>query len=267
MLKYLRSIRPGSLAHIAAPRFSASEEYLVLDAVSFRNLEIVANLRSGTAAGSLFDAVDLTVTPMGRRLLKKWLSYPLLAKAEIERRLDGVEEFSQNLIGRSEVRKKLKYFADLARLNSKIALNIALPQHLLSLRDTLARIPEIRGDIGAHEGGDRRRGLRRAAAASRRGRPDRKGHRRRAGRRHQRGADHQGRLPPGTGRAARHQPQRQGDRGRHGEEREGRDRHPVAEDQVQQGLRLFHRGHQPATCSWSRSAISASRRWSTPSVS
>jgi DNA mismatch repair protein MutS len=148
MLKYLRSIRPGALAHVVAPRFSATEEHLVLDAVSFRNLEVVANLRNGAAAGSLFDAVDMTVTPMGRRLLKKWLSYPLLAKAEIERRLDGVEEFSQNLIGRSEVRKKLKYFADLARLNSKIALNIALPQHLLSLRDTLARIPEIRSDIG-----------------------------------------------------------------------------------------------------------------------
>jgi DNA mismatch repair protein MutS len=149
MLKYLRSIRPGSLPHLPAPRFRAGEEHMVLDAVSFRNLEVVANLRSGTAAGSLFEAVDLTVTPMGKRLLKKWLSYPLLDKAEIERRLDGVEEFSQNLIGRSEVRKKLKFFADLARLNSKIALNIALPQHLLSLRDTLARIPEIRGDIGA----------------------------------------------------------------------------------------------------------------------
>ena len=147
MLKYLRSIRPGSLAHVAAPRFSAVEETMVLDAVSFRNLEVVANLRSGSADGSLFDAVDMTVTPMGRRLLKKWLSYPLLDKAEIERRLDGVEEFSQNLVGRSEVRKKLKFVADLARLNSKVALNIALPQHLLNLRDTLARVPEIQGDI------------------------------------------------------------------------------------------------------------------------
>ncbi|HUU06467.1 MAG TPA: DNA mismatch repair protein MutS, partial [Patescibacteria group bacterium] len=147
MIKYLRSIRPGALAHIAAPRFSAREDYMVLDAVSFRNLEITANLRSGTAAGSLFEAVDMTITPMGRRLLKKWLSYPLLAKAEIELRLDGVEEFSQNLIGRSEVRKKLKYFADLARLNSKIALNIALPLHLLSLRDTLRKIPDMQNDI------------------------------------------------------------------------------------------------------------------------
>ena len=147
MLKYLRSIRRGALAHISPPRFSAKEDYLVLDAVSFRNLEIVLNLRSGTASGSLFGAVDFTITPMGKRLLNKWLSYPLIAKQEIELRLDGVEEFSQNLIGRSEIRKQLKHFADLARLNSKIALNIALPQHLLNLADTLEKIPALQGDI------------------------------------------------------------------------------------------------------------------------
>jgi DNA mismatch repair protein MutS len=147
MIKYLRSIRRGALAHISPPRFSAKEDYLVLDAVSFRNLEIVLNLRSGTVSGSLFGAVDFTVTPMGKRLLNKWLSYPLLAKKEIEERLDGVEEFSQNLISRSEIRKQLKYFADLARLNSKIALNIALPQHLLNLGDTLQKIPVLQNDI------------------------------------------------------------------------------------------------------------------------
>jgi len=147
MIKYLRSIRRGSLAHISLPRFNANEDYLVLDAVSFRNLEIVLNLRSGAVSGSLLGAVDLTVTPMGRRLLQKWLSYPLIAKKEIEHRLDGVEEFSRNLIGRSEVRKQLKFFADLARLNSKIALNIALPQHLLNLADTLKKIPVLQSEI------------------------------------------------------------------------------------------------------------------------
>jgi DNA mismatch repair protein MutS len=147
MIKYLRSIRRGALAHLSLPRFSAREEFLVMDAVSFRNLEIVTNLRSGTAAGSLLGAVDLTVTPMGRRLLQKWLSYPLLDKAGIEERLDGVEEFSKNLIGRSEVRQQLKFFADLARLNSKIALNIALPRQLLSLADTLAKIPTLQNVV------------------------------------------------------------------------------------------------------------------------
>ncbi len=152
LLKYVRSIRPGSLAHLPAPRFSAREEHLVLDAVSFRNLEIAANLRNGSVAGSLLAAVDMTVTPMGRRLLRKWLTAPLLDCRQIERRLDGVEEFARNLIGRGEARKKLKLFADLARLNSRVALQVAQPQHLLSLRDTLARVPEAQAavqDMGA----------------------------------------------------------------------------------------------------------------------
>jgi len=84
---------------------------------------------------------------MGKRLLIKWLSYPLIDKEAIEERLDGVEEFSQSLIVRSEVRKVLKGTGDLAKLNSKIALNIALPTNLLSLKNILDRIPLIKKEI------------------------------------------------------------------------------------------------------------------------
>ena len=126
--------------------------------------------------------------------------------------------------------------------------------------------PTLQADIRHLQAGDRPRRLRRAAAVARGGRPRRQSHRRRAGRHHQRRADHPSRLSPRTGRTARHQPQRQGDRLGHGKEREGQDRHPFAEDQVQQGLRLFHRSHQPPSASWSRSVTSASRRWSTPSA-
>ena len=93
MLKYLRSIRRGALAHISPPRFSAKEDFLVLDAVSFRNLEIVLNLRSGTVNGSLLGAVDFTITPMGKRLLNKWLSYPLLAKKKSNSAWTGSRNF------------------------------------------------------------------------------------------------------------------------------------------------------------------------------
>jgi len=64
-----------------------------------------------------------------------------------------VEEFSRNLIGRSEIRKQLKYFADLVRLNSKIALNIALPRQLLSLADTLGKIPALQNAIQGFSAG------------------------------------------------------------------------------------------------------------------
>jgi DNA mismatch repair protein MutS len=147
LIKYLKSIRKTALRNVSSMRFVPSENYLILDSTSFRNLEILTNIRTGSAKGSLFHAVDFTMTPMGKRLLIKWLSYPLVDKEKIEKRLDGVEEFTQNLIARSEVRKLLKKLGDLAKLNSKISLNIALPSHLLALNNTLKLIPSIKKEL------------------------------------------------------------------------------------------------------------------------
>lgn len=147
LVKYLKSVRKSALKNVSSLRFAPKENYLILDSTSFRNLEILTNLRTGTAKGSLFNAIDFTITPMGKRLLKRWLTYPLVDKEKIEKRLDGVEEFSQNLIARTEVRKILKGFGDLAKLNSKISLNIALPTHLLALKSTLKQVPVIKKEV------------------------------------------------------------------------------------------------------------------------
>lgn len=147
LIKYLKSIRRTALKNISSLRFIPREDSMILDSISFRNLEILKNLRTGSGKGSLFSAVDFTITPMGRRLLQKWLSYPLIRKEEINRRLDGVEELAQNLIARTEIRKSLKQFSDLARLNSKISLNVALPVHLLHLKETLRQIPRVKKEI------------------------------------------------------------------------------------------------------------------------
>ncbi|UCH92437.1 MAG: DNA mismatch repair protein MutS, partial [Candidatus Aminicenantes bacterium] len=147
LVKYLKSVRKSALKNVSSLRFVPKENYLILDSTSFRNLEILTNLRTGTAKGSLFNAIDFTITPMGKRLLKRWFTYPLVEKEKIEKRLDGVEEFSQNLIARTEVRKILKGFGDLAKLNSRISLNIALPTHLLALKTTLKQVPVIKKEI------------------------------------------------------------------------------------------------------------------------
>jgi len=144
LLKYIRSVRRSDLSNISGLHFIPRENYLILDPVSFKNLEILKNLQTGTPKGSLINSIDLTVTPMGRRLLKDWLSYPLTDVKEIEERLNGVDEFSQNLIVRSEIRKLLKNSGDLAKLNTKISLNIALPFHLLALKKSLKIIPDIK---------------------------------------------------------------------------------------------------------------------------
>jgi DNA mismatch repair protein MutS len=147
LIKYLKSVRKTVLSNVSSLRFLPDENYLILDSISFKNLEILKNLKTGSSKGSLFEAVDFTVTPMGKRLLKNWLSYPLIDLDMINQRLDGVEEFSQNLIARTEVRKILKGTGDLAKLNSRISLNIALPSHLLNLKDILERIPSINKEI------------------------------------------------------------------------------------------------------------------------
>jgi len=147
LIKYLKSVRKTALKNVSSLRFMPHENYLILDSTSFRNLEILKNLRTGTTKGSLFDAVDFTITPMGKRLLKNWLSYPLVEREKIERRLDGVDEFMNNLIARTEIRKHLKNFYDLAKLNSRISLNIALPAHLVALKNTLRLIPSVRKEL------------------------------------------------------------------------------------------------------------------------
>jgi DNA mismatch repair protein MutS len=149
LLKYLHSVRKTALKNITRMSFVPAASHLVLDAVAYRNLEISRNLRNQTRHGSLIWALDLTVTPMGKRLLHKWISYPLLDPAAIERRLDGIEACAGDLITRSEIRRVLKDAGDLARLNSRISLNVAQPRHLLKLADVLRRIPELRELMGA----------------------------------------------------------------------------------------------------------------------
>jgi len=147
LIKYLKRIRKSALKNISSLKFIPKEDFMILDSVSYRNLEIVKNLRTGNIKGSLLDSIDFTLTPMGKRLLKKWISYPLIDKEEIEKRLNGIEEFLNNLITRSEIRKILKGITDLSKINSKIALNLALPSHLLTLKEILKKIPDIKRNL------------------------------------------------------------------------------------------------------------------------
>ncbi|MEN8223125.1 MAG: DNA mismatch repair protein MutS [Acidobacteriota bacterium] len=153
LLKYIRSVRRSDITNISGLHFIPREDYLILDQVSFKNLEILKNLQTGTSKGSLINSIDMTVTPMGKRLLKEWLSYPLTDPGKIGERLNGVDEFSQNLIVRTEIRKLLKRSGDMAKLNTKISLNIALPLHLLTLKESLKIIPELKRESASLRSG------------------------------------------------------------------------------------------------------------------
>jgi DNA mismatch repair protein MutS len=142
ILYYVRSTQRGSLDHVDRIGFYERHHCLVLDAVTVRNLELTEPLFAGTDAGvTLFRAIDATVTPMGKRLLRAWMLRPALDVLEINQRLDAVEEQTRQTIAREELRRALEGVLDLERLLSRVTLETANPRDLLALGASLGRIP------------------------------------------------------------------------------------------------------------------------------
>ena len=143
-LQYLEETQRGELAHISAIRCLEEADYLILDPVTQRNLELTRSLSEGGRKGSLIDVLDRTVTSMGARTLKTWLLRPLVASEAIGKRLDGVEELAFNVIARGKIRETLKDVLDLERLLSRVTLGTAGPRDFIGLQSSLARVPALR---------------------------------------------------------------------------------------------------------------------------
>jgi DNA mismatch repair protein MutS len=153
ILHYVRSTQRGTLEHVDRIGFYERQNCLVLDAVTVRNLELIEPLFAGTDAGiTLFRAVDATVTPMGKRLLRAWLLRPALDRAEIEARLDAVEGQVRDTVAREELRRALEGILDLERLLSRVTLETANPRDVLALASSLGRIPTVRAAVGRLSG-------------------------------------------------------------------------------------------------------------------
>lgn len=144
ILQYLERTRAGSLQLLTGLIRYSLEEFMTLDAATRRNLELTETIRTGTAAGSLLGILDQTITPMGKRLLRQWVSKPLLDVEKIRRRHDGVELFFKDGLLRGETREKLKGLGDLERLSNRVAGGTAHPRDLVGIRETLSQLPGIR---------------------------------------------------------------------------------------------------------------------------
>jgi DNA mismatch repair protein MutS len=144
ILYYLRETQRSALDHLSAPTYYERSEYLVLDAATVRNLELVEPLFAGEKRDStLIYVLDKTCTGMGGRLLRQRLLHPSCDAAEIEARLDAVQELSAKVIVRTELRKTLESILDLERLLAKVTLQTAGPRELLSLGRSLDKLPEL----------------------------------------------------------------------------------------------------------------------------
>jgi DNA mismatch repair protein MutS len=149
ILYYVRSTQRGTLNHVDRIGFYERQSCLVLDAVTVRNLELIEPLFAGTAAGvTLFRTLDATVTPMGKRVLRAWMLRPSIDTAEIQARLDAVEEQTKETIAREELRHALEGVLDLERLLSRVTLETANPRDVIALAASLGRIPAVRASLG-----------------------------------------------------------------------------------------------------------------------
>ena len=148
ILHYVRSTQRGTLDHIDRIGFYERQSCLVLDAVTVRNLELVEPLFSGTSDNvTLLRAIDKTVTPMGKRLLRAWMLRPSIDAAEINLRLDAVEAATGDTIAREELRRSLDGILDVERLLSRVTLEAANPRDVLALAASLARVPGVRARL------------------------------------------------------------------------------------------------------------------------
>jgi len=143
IIHYLRETQKGALAQIVGLSTYSTSRFMMLDAATRRNLELTETIRERKTHGSLLGVLDLTLTPMGGRLLRARLAQPLLDRAALEARLDEVQAFYEDTIARGRVREVLKGTPDLERLTNRVLAGIATPRDLVGIRKALEVVPEL----------------------------------------------------------------------------------------------------------------------------
>lgn len=141
-IHYLRETEHKDLGHISGIGRIYGGDFLWMDAFTMRNLEV---FRSNAPDGvSLVDTIDNSVSPMGGRLLRRWLSFPLKDVGEIEKRLDLVDFFTKNAQQGEPFREQIRQIHDLERLVSKVSTGRINPREIKQLRNGLAAIIQIK---------------------------------------------------------------------------------------------------------------------------
>lgn len=144
VLHYLRETQKTALDHVSTPSYFERTDYMVLDAATVRNLELLEPLFAGESReATLIHVLDDTSTGMGGRLLRRRLLAPSCNREEIEARLDAVAELASKIMLRNELRKRLGSVQDLERLLAKTTLGSATPRDVLALGRSLAQLPKI----------------------------------------------------------------------------------------------------------------------------
>lgn len=142
ILHYLDITQHTQLGHITTLARIEAERYVRLDKFTIRNLELVAPMSED--GKSLLDVIDRTISPMGGRMMRRWVLFPLQDAKAINRRLDVVEHFMRDPEGRDMIKERLELIGDLERLTSKAAVGRITPRELVQLKSALQAIEPIK---------------------------------------------------------------------------------------------------------------------------
>lgn len=141
LLQYAKETQRATMPHIRTLQVERREETVIIDAASRRNLELDTNL-SGGEESTLISVLDQTCTPMGSRMLKRWLNRPLRDHSILLKRQKSIYQLLHDHLS-TPLQKTLRGVSDLERILARIALKTARPKDLIALRSTLGILPEL----------------------------------------------------------------------------------------------------------------------------
>ena len=151
LFRYLFETQKSNLSQMTHITPYSADKFMLLDSSTRRNLELTETLREKQKRGSLLWVLDKTETAMGARMLRRFIEQPLIDQAEIEARLDAVEELCRQPMIRDEIREYLKPIYDMERLSSRISYQSANPRDLIAFRSSLEMLPFLKQLLNSFE--------------------------------------------------------------------------------------------------------------------
>lgn len=142
LLQYVKDTQRKALPHITGCRVQNHSEYIIVDAISRKNLEIDQTI-DGNNKHSLTGIIDFTQTAMGARCLRRWVGQPILDFKVLNNRYQAINDLTQSNT-HNELQQGLKLISDIERIRARIAIQSARPRDLTALRDSLLQLPQIK---------------------------------------------------------------------------------------------------------------------------
>ncbi|EMG6784627.1 DNA mismatch repair protein MutS [Vibrio cholerae] len=141
LIQYVKDTQRTALPHIRSLTWDRQDQSVILDAATRRNLELTHNLAGGTD-NTLAEVLDYCSTPMGSRMLKRWIHQPMRDNATLNQRLDAITELKETALY-GELHPVLKQIGDIERILARLALRSARPRDLARLRHAMQQLPEL----------------------------------------------------------------------------------------------------------------------------